>query len=347
MSIKGSVDVVTTREAFGWAFNSKRADGVVVQAILNQEMIGEAVAKLHRPDLESAGIGTGHCGFAIKFHREIDPMYLPFIAVKPEGGDVELPRAPQTGFVEFFKAVYSAYPLAGRSRTVFGGLWSDRTDALSVLRGKVRIGQIGQKASDRIAEFISCGIMVLPLLDSSGPASLSQHLLEAEEYPSKIADDKQFSDLMGSLLDDRLVILDVEEIKRPTDWSQPSAIVHTPSPAECLECILPLGPEDATVDAIRDSHKLPEFTLEGISRWTSARACAEFVSSENSLVDQYSVAPRNVAIASAGLIRRIVAKEASPALRILCVPTRVLPLGFIRKGNKKEITTKRGVRIWL
>ena len=119
MSFRGSVDLRRQREIAGWAYSADHPHGLVVQAIINNEVIGDALANLDRPDLVGVGLGDGNCGFMINPLREIDPLYLPFIAVKVQGGDVELPRSGALGFGEFFSKLYRQHPGAGRPRSVF------------------------------------------------------------------------------------------------------------------------------------------------------------------------------------------------------------------------------------
>ena len=162
MSLRGSLDVVTPEYATGWAFCPGSLERVSVQAMLNREIIGEAVANLYRSDLAEVGFGDGNIGFSIAFYRPIDSLYLPFVVVRPEGSDAELPRWTPTGFVEFFKAVYAAYPMTGRPRTIFGGLWTDRTDAAAVLKGKTDIGPDFRGRCSRHGRVDSSGRCHLP-----------------------------------------------------------------------------------------------------------------------------------------------------------------------------------------
>ena len=76
----------------------------------------DAVATDHRPDLAATGMGNGNCGYSITFYRESNPRYLPFVAVKVDGGDIELPRAGQFGFGEFITAFYQTDPAGAASR---------------------------------------------------------------------------------------------------------------------------------------------------------------------------------------------------------------------------------------
>ncbi len=110
MSLRGSVDSLDVEGASGWIFDGDRGRPVVVQAMLDGRVIGEAPAELPRPDLASAGLGDGRCGFQIAFYDAVDPGLLPFVAVRPQGGDVELPRTNLTGFGEYFRALHARFP---------------------------------------------------------------------------------------------------------------------------------------------------------------------------------------------------------------------------------------------
>ena len=63
MSFRGSVDSVGSREIIGWAYSADHPHGLVVQAVINNEVIGDALANLARPDLVGVGLGDGNCGF--------------------------------------------------------------------------------------------------------------------------------------------------------------------------------------------------------------------------------------------------------------------------------------------
>jgi len=133
MTSRGPLDVLTPETAIGWAYAPNRAGGVMVQAVFCHEIIGDALASEHRSDLAAIGLAEGNCGFTIRFYRQGAPLYLPFVPIKVDGGDTELARTGQLGFAEFFSALYSAHPSVGRSRSVLGGLWTDRTDAAAIL----------------------------------------------------------------------------------------------------------------------------------------------------------------------------------------------------------------------
>jgi hypothetical protein len=162
MSIRGSLDVITPAGATGWAYAPEERF-LTVQALLGHQVIGEAVANMHRADLAAAGIGDGNCGYAITFYEGLSPLHLPFVSVKPEGGDVELPRVTAAGFGEFFQALYRQWPASGRHRSVLGGLWTDRVDAAALLRGKRETGAIGAAAAGAVDDLIQAGMMLLAL----------------------------------------------------------------------------------------------------------------------------------------------------------------------------------------
>ncbi len=98
MSVRGSLDVVTIGYAAGWAYPTNTKGRLVVQALLNHAIIGEAVADLHRGDLASVGLGDGNYGFHIDFYNAIDVGAMPFVVVKVEDGDLDVPRSTQSGY---------------------------------------------------------------------------------------------------------------------------------------------------------------------------------------------------------------------------------------------------------
>ena len=139
--IKGAVDRLDSDSAAGWLYGSDYTAPPIVRAFLHHDMIGESVADAHRPDLEQVGLGDGRCGFEIRFTRPIDPAYLPFVTVRPNDVDLHLP-IPSSGlaYIDLINAVLVGYPSTGRSRSVLGGLWTDRLDAPQLLAGRIAVG---------------------------------------------------------------------------------------------------------------------------------------------------------------------------------------------------------------
>jgi hypothetical protein len=311
--VRGSVDIVTTSEIQGWAYGMGRPAPVRVQAVLNHEIIGEAHASIHRADLAAAGLGDGNSGFLIKLYRTIDQLYLPFIVVKVEGGDVELPRAPMLGFSEFFAALYAVNPGAGRHRSVYGGLWTDRTDASALLRGKLAVGQLSVDASQPIQEIIHNGFAVVPL------AEVPEIILwqrAAQEAATKALRDPALSNVLCAVLEDHPLPVKSEWMTQTTALAQPSARNPSPSPAECVEIVIPFG-DGVVLDVVRDSHKLPEFTSRGASRWRGAAAIGAA-----SFLDHYDLPPGSVAIIGPGTIYSTRQSEGTGSALISCVPMR-------------------------
>ena len=311
--IRGSVDVVTTNDIQGWVYDLGRPAPVRVQAVLNHEIIGEATASIHRADLAAAGLGNGNSGFFIKLFREIDPLYFPFIVVKVDGGDVELPRAPMLGFAEFFTALYAVHPGAGRHRSVFGGLWTDRTDAAAVLRGKLAVDQVSADAAQPIQELIYHGFVVIPLAQAP---SLALWRRAAQKTAEKALLTPELFNFLCAVLGDRPLVSNVEFLPEQMPLAQPSSRNASPSPAECLEIVIPFG-EGVTLDVVRDSHKLPEFTPHGVSRWCGAPS-----SGASGFLDRYEVPPGSVAIIGPGTIFSASQSEGMDSALISCLPMR-------------------------
>jgi hypothetical protein len=346
VSIRGSVDIVTTKGATGWAYVPGRQDGITVQAVLSHEIIGAAIATDHRPDLAAVGVGNGDCGYTIKFCREIDPLYLPFVTFKVDGGDTELPRDSHAGFSEFFTVLYRAYPTAGRQRSVFGGLWTDRTDAAAILRGKTAIGQVPIDDALIIDRLIHNGIAVVEANVSLGwspKAAMVKMVAEIVDQPTVLR-------ALQPILDDKLLVFKAEIIKgHATELNQPSAENELPSPAECLAVIVPVSDSPIEIDIVRGSHHFPEFTLDGVSRWLKPRSNARLASAaaEQGLLDRYAVEPGSAAVIGSGAVYSVRADPAAPALRLFCAPMRALPVSFLQDHNEGEAVSKTGARIWL
>ena len=339
---------MTTKGASGWAYAPARRSDIVVQAVLSHEVIGDAIASDYRPDLAAVGINNGNCGYAITFYREIEPLYLPFVSIKVDGGDIELPRAGRFGFDEFFTALHRSHPAAGHSRSILGGLWTDRTDAAAMLKAKVAIGQISGDAGATIGALIHLGIAILPLSDrqDSGPrgdATLTAGGIAALiERPAMLA-------AMRAVLDDNPIVLDVEICMRDTALTQPSAENRLPSPAECLVLVTPAAGQDIAVEIVHDSHRLPEYTASGVSRWESNQAHAgiELAAQRQGVITRYDVPVGAFAIIGPGTIYRLRCADGADALKLCCVPSRAMPMTLATDGSRGETMRRSGVRVFV
>jgi len=68
----GHVDILTVNEVSGWCWDAKTPQSAVTVEVLDDDrVIASARADIYRPDLQSAGIGTGKYGFSI---RELDVL---------------------------------------------------------------------------------------------------------------------------------------------------------------------------------------------------------------------------------------------------------------------------------
>lgn len=343
MFVRGSVDSVTSTEIQGWAYAPGQSGPVMVQAVLHHEILGEAVANIHRPDLAAAGLGDGRLGYSIKLHREIDPLYLPFLSVKLDGGDAELPRANASGFGEFFAALYRAHPAAGRTRSVFGGLWTDRIDAAAVLRSKANVGHVAPEAADVISKLIHDGVAII---DSRGPLALGFAKAGLAERVGAVLDDEALLSVLWAVLEDNPLVVKAETIEgEETEFSQPSTENPSPSCAECLALAVALA-EGVTIETVRESHKLPEFTPTGVSRWVdgTARTAVE-MAAKHGIIDGHSLSVGSVAVIAPGSLYRLRCGDGSEALQLLCLPARLMPLKLATDSLRHEVVHENGVRV--
>ncbi len=351
MSLRGSVDSLDVEGASGWIFDGDRGRPVVVQAMLDGRVIGEAPAELPRPDLASAGLGDGRCGFQIAFYDAVDPGLLPFVAVRPQGGDVELPRTNLTGFGEYFRALHARFPGAGRHRSVFGGLWTDRTDAARLLAGRVASGATPADLAPALRSLISEGYVLLKSalaptgfaaaemalvgsLDAGRPLDpRSEHaarrLLEA--LPGVVFRNVALRALRAILDDNPIVYRAALSRGSGGPFGQASTVEALPSPAECVAMIACAGDEPATIDLVRGSHALPEFTSDGRSRWLVAGSGAgvELAESHALSVEHVEIGPLDLVLVGPGTLHRLRAPEGTTGVTALCAPSRISPLRFI------------------
>ncbi|WP_270934833.1 hypothetical protein [Falsiroseomonas oryzae] len=347
MSIRGSIDSLTPEGAVGWAFDGRDGEQLVVQALCGGRIIGEAVADRHRHDLAEAGFGDGCCGFEIGFYEPVDPALLPFVSVRPRGGDVEFPRYAATGFADFFRSLHARHPAAGRHRSVFGGLWTDRTDARRLLAGRIAAGSVPAELAASLGALIEGGHVVLRNVLPTGGLTQAEHDALARYEPGQpitaegegratlaVLAELLFRDAtvrpLRAALDDNPVctrVVPLRGIER--GFRQGSTAEELPSPAECLVMVAAAGGEVA-LDIVRDSHALPEFTPDGRSRWLAAPDAALELAVEQGLsLDHVELSPTDVAIVGPGTLHRLRAEGGATALRAWVLPRRVTPSRFL------------------
>jgi hypothetical protein len=345
MLVRGAVDVVSSTEIRGWAYAPARHEPVVVQATLSHEVLGEAVANEHRPDLGAVGFGDGRCGYVIRLYRPIDPIYLPFVSVTLDGGDAELPRANASGFAEYFTALYRAHPAARRTRSVFGGLWTDRIDAAAVLRGRLDVGLLTEETAEPIVHLIHEGVA---LLRSLAPPARGFWTGTMAERIGAVLDDAALLGVLRAVLEDQPLVIRAEAIEGETmPFNQPSSGNPSPSPAECLAVVVPRG-EEVAIEAVRESHRLPEFGPGGVSRWAGGGASVGLeMAVQHGVIDRIPVLPGSFAILAPGSLYRLRCAADSDAIQMLCLPARLTPLAVVMAESRRETVCKSGARIWI
>ncbi len=324
MTILGSVDTMTETGVTGWAFAPDMREPLTVQAVLDNRILGETVADIHRADLETVGFGNGRCGYVIRFYEQVDPRYLPFVAIKLAHGEVEFPRTPMTGYAEFFTSLYKRYPLSGRSRSVFGGLWTERTDAAAILRGRVEVGTIGTAQEPLLGMFIENGYVRLDAehkLLRSSPGAVNP--IRPMHQAIGVVTDPMILPLLQSILDDQPVALSADTmIEDAVLFRQPSGVEPLASPAECLVLIAAATDRAVHVNIVRGSHRFPEFTAGGTSRYLPGNVAPADQIMAQHMIDTVTVGPGSVTIIGPGTIYAL---DGAPALQSICVPARLVP----------------------
>ncbi len=348
--MKGSVDIITSDGTMGWLFGPHASTKPMVEAYLNNRLIGQAVADMHRPDLEQVGFGDGHCGFDIRFNQQIDASYLPFITVRPNGSDLTIPVYGNAAFKDFVLALTKDFPGTGRNRSVLGGLWTDRTDAPLVLAGRIAVGACLPELQTALQSFIANGHVTLNGV--MAPAGVTEKELEligliekadrkAAQVPAKVrtalntVSSFLFRDtvvkILRAVFDDHPVAYKLDVLTGPDQsFVQACAFETFPSPAECVVGYIAGEGSRMTLAMVRNSHELPEFAPGGASRWTASGVAevANMAQQAGASVEAHDLEPADMVLVGPGLVHQMRA-TGGPVLRVMFAPRRITPVGFL------------------
>lgn len=333
MTIKGSVDQLTTRGATGWIYAASEHRPLVVEAVLHHRVIGEALADAYRHDLAEVGLGDGRCGFSIEFGLPIEAAYLPFVNVRPAGGDVELPRFSLSGFQDFLGRVYNELPMTGRHKSIFGGLWTDRTDALALLRGRRDLGRFGDDVAYHLERLIVHGHVVLDVPSSQHPEMDAPDLDDLERAIATMFFRPLVQDTLSAMFDDTpVVVRGAVHRDMQRDFRQPCSGQTLSSPVECVALIASApthgGASPTSIELVQGSHDFPDFTSHAEPRWTlpPGAAALAHAASVGAPIQVLTLRPHQIALIAAGTIYRILHPSADGTSEALCLPRRRLPL---------------------
>lgn len=320
MTIRGSVDAVAFDRATGWIADV-HGRPLAVEALLDNQIIGQAVASMPRPDLAGAGLASVECGYDIAFYRHIDPCYLPFVTVRLAGSDLSLPRTTLTGFIDVMAPLYARFPTAARYRTLLGGLWTDRSDSRAALEGRVAIGSLPAELAPLLDAFIAAGRLVLPGdaagpgmgrpgmggsgMDGSGVDGLGFGRRDLALLLARWLDEATLR-LLTAVLEDRAVVI-LEGAAMAEPGFRQAGEGDLPSPAECLTLLLVGGGTAAVLETVSGGHTLPEFSQGGTSRWlmTGAEIGAQLAATHAARLEETALAPGDLAVLAPGTLYRL------------------------------------------
>jgi hypothetical protein len=364
MTIRGSIDALTPLGATGWAYDSLAREPLLLQATINGAVIGEAIGDLERPDLAAAGLGDGRCGFRIDFAGAIDPAALAFVAVKPAQGDVEFPRTNLTGYVDAFRALRARHPGIGWGRSLFGGLWTDRIDAMRLLAGRVAIGAVAPDLADLLRRFIAEGHVLVR--QALGPVGLEPRAAAAVgrlpagplgpqagldgtdalgALPELLFRDPALG-LLRAVFDDNPLVCQVVLARGTLPFAQPSTAEPLPSPTECAALVCGTGEGRLLLDIVRDSHALAEFTPDGESRWLAGGAATlALATAAAASVETLALGECDLALIAPGTLYRLRVPEGMTGLVALATPNRQTPLRFLAGGGEQTLRHGSGASL--
>jgi hypothetical protein len=367
---QGSVDKVTAESAVGWLYAKGQEQSSSVVAILNGRVIGHTVADLYRPDLEEVGFGDGRCGFEIRFSEQIALNLVPFVLIRPENSNLIIPATNNEALVDFVTSITQGFPGTGRNRSILGGLWTDRSDALKVLAGRVSIGLCNTQIQQNIHAFISDGYVLMN--GAYNPDAVSNETLEIihslklndRETNEGVAQIKQsltrlaelffgenLTGILQSIFDDHPVAYGIELLKaKSNSFAQICTVEELPSPAECVVLYISADFSKASMEIIHESHELPEFTRTGRSRWTNegSQELTEIAIASGRSIETIDINAGEILLVGPGLMHRSQPNNDARLIRIFCAPRRVTPKRFLT-GNFSwfEVGHPSGARLRL
>ncbi|MGQ4275124.1 hypothetical protein [Terrihabitans sp. B22-R8] len=333
MSILGAIDLLSGTHSVGWIYSKDAGEPLTVRAHLFGRVIGETVAEGPRPDLAAAGLGDGRCGFELYYHQPVPDDLVPFICVKPLGGDVNLPLANTSPYIAQANELRALYPGAGWTRSVYGGLWTDRSDARRILAGRLATGSLPAEAVNVLRDYIDDGYVVL---DGAAPlAEDARSRPSAEALADRFFGEPQLTLLKG-LFDDLPAIFAVDDVTKVSPFGQPSATADLAAPNEVVALISAGGSGTILVDIIQDSQALPEFTVQGKSRWLENDISAiDLAIASGASIRTIDLGADDLMVVAPGTLYRL--RVGSNGLALVCLATaaRHSPL---RASQSAEVT---------
>ena len=329
MSIKGSVDQLTTKGAQGWIYSTNENAPVVVEAVLHHRVIGEALADSYRNDLAEVGFGDGRCGFTIEFSMPIEPAYLPLVTVRPSGGDVELPHYSNSGFTDLLASLYTALPLTGRQMSVFGGLWTARTDALALLNGRRDLNRFSDETATALERLIVHGHVVLDLPRGDPPWIDGHDVSDLERTLGSVFFRTNVHDVLVAAFDDVPVVINGSVLtESQREFRQPPSGHALSSPVESMALLASKGAAPTSIEIVRGSHNFPDFAADGQARWLlpPGAASLSYAAGIGAPIDFVTLRENQLAIIGAGAIYRTLHPSAEGCIEALAVPRRRQPV---------------------
>lgn len=162
----------------GWACRPGTLARCHVQVLVEDRVVGEALADYFRLDLLQAGMGLGHCGFFARLRHELAPgPHTLRLLVLPEAVDIAAPRSfvmPET------EAARAALPPAPRTRPC----WRDE-DVMNHLRQFDLARQYRELGAERFVDGVYRFVLNRWADDTARvayPADLDKGTLTAENF---------------------------------------------------------------------------------------------------------------------------------------------------------------------
>lgn len=167
--MKHNIEVLDEYSVTGWAVDKSQKEFLTIRVFDGKQCIAECTADIDRPDLVKTGTSLKGGGFRALFSHWVPTERLGQLTVVAGNQNTPL-RIPAKSLaqskIEKQDRLLNPLgkldePLIPKTRSRFGGLWTDKDDAKSVIDGQNSMGWITDQESELLHHWVDYGYVVI------------------------------------------------------------------------------------------------------------------------------------------------------------------------------------------
>jgi phytanoyl-CoA hydroxylase len=164
-AFEGFVDRIEDGWILGWAWQPASPNTPIeIDVVVDGVVACTGRAALYRPDLEKSGKGNGQHAFELRLPEELKDGQRHQLRIVAAGSTATI--VAHEGTVTFgAKADASPSSVvqhANGYRSPLGGLWTDLSNALEIVKGKAALGWISAEEAAQLTQWIANGFVIIP-----------------------------------------------------------------------------------------------------------------------------------------------------------------------------------------